>query len=88
VLLHDDVATDPVGTYRAALRHVGASEDFTPDDLARVVYSNRSAGTPAEHTLTPADRAALWDCFRDDVARLETMFDIDLSRWKPNGHAS
>jgi Sulfotransferase domain len=88
VLLHDDVKTDPVGTYHTALRHVGASPDYTPNDLARVVFSNRSAGTSAEHTLTPEDRAALWDCFSADVARLETMFGMDLSQWAPNGWPS
>jgi hypothetical protein len=83
VLLHDDVATDPVTTYHAALRHVGASPDFVPDDLARVVFSNRSSDRPAEHALTPDDRVALWKWFSADVARLEEMLRIDLSRWEP-----
>jgi hypothetical protein len=83
VLLHDDVTRDPVATYHAALRHVGASPAFTPDDLARVVFSNRSADEPAEHALTPDDRVALWKWFSADVARLEDMLGIDLSQWDP-----
>jgi len=87
VLLHDDVATDPVGTYNVALRHVGATPDFTPNDLARVVFSNRSGDTRSEYALTAADRAALWEFFAADVARLEEMFGLDLSQWAPEGRS-
>jgi hypothetical protein len=84
VLLHDDVGRDPVGTYEAALRHVGASPDFRPHDLDRVVFSNRTRNTTPEYELTVDDRVALWEYFRDDVARLEAQFGLDLSRWAPS----
>jgi hypothetical protein len=48
-----------------------------------VVFSNRSADKPAEYALTPDDRVALWKWFSADVARLEGMLGIDLSRWEP-----
>ncbi len=85
VLLHDDVKRDPVGSYDAALRHVGASADFRPPDLTEVVFSNATKDVRPEYELTAADRVALWDCFSADVARLETMFGLDLSRWAPEG---
>jgi hypothetical protein len=84
VLLHDDVVTEPAATYTAALRHVGARTDFTPDDVSRVVFSGRSRKTrSAEYDLTSDDRVALWKFFRDDVERLAEMLDLDLSRWRP-----
>lgn len=87
VLLHDDVARDPVASYGKALLHIGAPPEFQPRDLARVVFSNRNKDMRPEYELTDADRVALWQCFSDDVARLETMFGLDLSRWAPNGNA-
>ena len=82
VLWQDDIGADPVGVYDAALRHIGASPDFQPAELSKVVFSNKGkAGGLYE--LTHADRVELWQYFRDDVARLEQLLDVDLSRWEP-----
>jgi len=88
VLLHDDVRDDPARVYDAALRHVGAEPGFAPTNLARVVFSNRDGDESHQYELSAADRLEMWDYFRDDVARLEDMFDMDLSRWTPNGEES
>ena len=42
VVWQDDINTKPEAVYDAALRHVGASPDFRPPDLAKVVFSNRN----------------------------------------------
>jgi hypothetical protein len=83
VLFHDDVDTEPLGPYRAALTHVGADPGFVPPDLTRVVFSNKRARVARDSPLTEADRVELWEYFSDDVARLEQMLDVDLSRWDP-----
>ena len=78
----DDIATDPVSVFDAAVRHIGASPEFRPSDLSKVVFSNRqSAGSNYEPSA--ADRVELWEYFRDDVAKLEQLLDVDLSRWEP-----
>jgi hypothetical protein len=84
VLLHDDVSHDPAGVYEAALRHVGAEPGYVPSRLSRVVFSNRKAKAMHQYELSPDDRLEMWEYFRDDVARLEEMFAIDLSRWTPH----
>ena len=83
VLWQDDITTDPVGVYDRALRHIGASVDFRPEDLSKVIFSNRY-NTGRVYDLTFEDRVELWDYFRDDVASLEKLLDVDLSRWEPN----
>ena len=35
--------------------------------------------------LTDEDRAALYPLFAEDIAEVEAMLGIDLSRWRPNG---
>jgi Sulfotransferase domain len=88
VLWHDDIATDPVGVYDAALRHVGASPGFQPLELSKVVFSNRRGKAARLYELTDADRVDMWEYFRDDVARLERLFGVDLSRWEPREESS
>ncbi len=83
VLLYDDLLDDPVGVYRSALRHIGASEDFVPRDLARMRFSGGFADPAHCHEVTRVERAELWQHFRDDVDRLEEMLSLDLSRWRP-----
>ena len=83
VLFHDDVTADPARPYRTALQHVGADPDFTPPDLSRVVFSNQVGRAGRKNRLTVEDRLELWEYFREDVARLEQMFGVDLSRWAP-----
>lgn len=83
VLFHDDVAANPVKPFQAALRHVGADPDFTPEDLSRVVFSNQVGRAGRKNQLTADDRLELWEYFRDDVAHLERMLGVDLSRWAP-----
>ena len=40
VLFYDDVRDRPQVAYEAALRHIGASTDFVPDDLDRSLFAN------------------------------------------------
>ncbi len=83
VLWQDDIGADPVGVYDAALRHIGASPDFQPSELSKVIFSNRRGKAGRLYELTHADRVDMWRYFRDDVARLEQLLDVDLSRWEP-----
>jgi hypothetical protein len=82
VLWQEDIALDPTTMYDSALRHIGASPDFRPDDLSKVIFSNRQDFAPS-YVLTYEDRLELWEYFRHDVARLEKLLDVDLSRWEP-----
>jgi hypothetical protein len=84
VLFHDDVGANPAQPYRQALEHVGADADFTPASLSRVVFSNRRGRSARNSPLTNEDRVEMWDYFSDDVAKLERMLGVDLSRWAPN----
>ena len=47
------------------------------------MFSNQSGRAGRKNQLTPEDRVELWEYFRDDVARLEQMLGVDLSRWAP-----
>jgi hypothetical protein len=87
VLFHDDVGTDPGRPYRQALEHVGADPDFEPSNLSRVVFSNRRGHGALDSPLTVEDRIEMWEYFRDDVAKLERMLGVDLSRWAPDASA-
>lgn len=87
VLLHDDVSSDPKGTYLRALRHIGAPEDFVPEELAKVRFSNqavtRRTRKPSAPSVTPDERAELFEYFRDDVDRLEVLLGESLAAWRP-----
>jgi len=83
VLFQDDVAANPQRPFRAALRHVGADPDFSPDDLSRVVFSNQRGRKARKQQLSLDDRVELWEYFRDDVGHLERLLGVDLSRWAP-----
>jgi hypothetical protein len=83
VLKHDDVKTDPVGVYRRALEHVGASPDFVPDELQEVVFSNQEGRTEGPPPLTFEERLEMWEYFRNDMRRLEKLLDFDISDWRP-----
>ena len=83
MLFHDEIATDPARPFQAALRHIGADPEFTPEDLTRVVFSNQKSRAGRKNQLTIEDRVELWDYFREDVARLEELLGVDLSRWAP-----
>jgi hypothetical protein len=87
VLLHDDIALDARHVYVTALRHVGASDDFVPDELEQVRFS-ASGGPSGESSrrpaVTPEERIELYDeFFRDEVRELERLLDLDLARWDP-----
>ena len=83
VLFHDDVVASPARPFRAALQHVGADPDFAPPELSRVVFSNQLGRAGRKNQLTTADRVEMWEYFRQDVAQLEQMLGVDLSRWAP-----
>ena len=69
---------------RRRSRHVGADPPTScPSDLSRVVFSNQGGRAGRRSPLSSDDRVELWDYFRDDVARLERMLGVDLSRWAP-----
>jgi uncharacterized protein (TIGR03086 family) len=91
VLLHDDMTQDPQRVYNRALMHIGASMDFVPSDLSRVVFSSRSQAVEASkasnspHELSEDERQRLYAYFRQDVDALERMIGRDLSRWDPGG---
>jgi hypothetical protein len=82
VLWQDDIGLDPTSVYESALAHVGASPDFRPEGLSKVIFSNRQDFGSA-YVLTYEDRLELWEYFRDDVARLEKLLGVDLTRWEP-----
>ncbi|MGH2476261.1 MAG: hypothetical protein ACRDIL_13455, partial [Candidatus Limnocylindrales bacterium] len=79
-LIHDDIQRDPRSVYASALGHVGATTDFEPPSLDKIVFSNQG-GADADN-ISVADRCELFEFFRDDVARLETMLGRDLSMWR------
>jgi hypothetical protein len=84
VLVNEDLGHDARGVYAAALRHVGASDDFAPADLETIRFSNQPARTGGSGTpLSPDERAELWTYFADDVEQLEDLIDRDLSFWAP-----
>jgi hypothetical protein len=80
VLLHDDIGPDPHAVFGRALRHVGATPDFVPGSLERVVFSNQDGADAA--TVSAEERCELFEYFRDDVGRLERMLGRDLSIWR------
>jgi Sulfotransferase domain len=86
VLLHDDIDDDPRGVYDQALRHVGAEPNFLPPDLERVRFSNQlrpATGKNGNGPLSHEQRRELYEYFRSDIQRLETMLGRDLSFWEP-----
>jgi hypothetical protein len=89
VLLHDDVKERPAEVYDGALTHVGAEPGFRPPDFGSVLFSNRaradSRSWPAGYgELTDAQRADLYEYFRDDIAELEVMLGRSLAHWNPH----
>ena len=84
VLFYDDIRDRPQVAYEAALRHIGASTDFVPDDLDRVLFANgpMPEGRPAPD-LTLEQRQTIYFWFRQDVLDLAEMTGRDLSAWDP-----
>ena len=83
VLLHDDLIDRPERVYETAVRHVGAPSGFRPPSLSRHVFRNALGRRTGKYSLTTEERCEMWEYFRDDVAELEQMFGLDLSRWEP-----
>ena len=91
VFLHDDVVDHPKRVYSRALEHIGASPDFVPPELERVVFSNRPPKPSAYHEgkggrrkLSSEERAELYEYFRHDIDHLEELLGRDLSIWRPS----
>ncbi len=91
VFLHDEALEDPRGVYERALEHVGASPGFLPPELQRIRHSGKPPETSpyaenggGRRSLTPEERAELYEYFRDDVDQLEELLDRDLSIWRPS----
>ena len=86
VQFYDDVVDDPSSVYRTVLEHVGASTDFVPDELDRVLYEPHDT-SPAVR-LSQAARLALFDfAYRTQVEELEKLTGRDLSAWNPRVEA-
>jgi hypothetical protein len=83
ILLHDEVATAPEAVYDRALDHVGATAGHRPPRLADVHASNRSTGRWSDVDPTEAERLEVFECFRDDIARLEGLIGQNLDSWRP-----
>jgi hypothetical protein len=90
VLRHEDCFSEPEVVYRKALEHIGATEDFIPGQLTRVVNSYRpptdspyTDGAGGRRPLTPEERAELFSYFSDDLESLEQLLDRDFSSWRP-----
>jgi hypothetical protein len=90
VVLHDDLDEDPRGVYDTAVRHVGAQPDFVPPELDRVrfSYQQRPDSRHADRELSLAQRRTMYEYFADDIRKLETLLDRDLSLWDPEQAAS
>jgi len=90
VLQQDDLAIDPVGVYRRALRHIGVNHNFVAPELQKVRFSNPtpessrySDSRGMRRELTPEERRELFEYFRDDLERLADLNVVDVARWKP-----
>ena len=81
VLRHDEIRRDPGAVYDAALRHIGATTDFRPAQLDRVLFAGRPNGLVAP--LDDDQRRRLYRRFRADVEELQELLDWDLSAWDP-----
>lgn len=88
ILLHDDVQEDPERAFTSAVHHVGADAAHVPPELSRKRFVGKApAGTPhagegGRRPLTPDERDHLFSYFAEDVAELEQLADLDLSRWR------
>jgi hypothetical protein len=45
-------------------------------------FNNRYNQVATDFEMSPAERAALHDCFVDDIEQLEKLISRDLSHWK------
>ena len=87
ILWQEELKVDSQAVYETALRHIGAASGFRPPDLSQVVFSNRRGRDAGRFELSLAERLEMWEYFRKDVARLERLIDVDLSRWEPRPDA-
>jgi hypothetical protein len=83
LLIHEDIHDDAAGVYRRAVAHIGGDPTFLPPSLTRRVGSAPKRSGARGQRLTQAERAELFEHFRDDVAALEAVTGLDLSRWDP-----
>ena len=79
VYLYQDFQRDPCHTLRDLFRFLEVDETFTCDQSTR-----HNAGLPHDQRphLTPEVRDLIRAELSDDVSRLETMIDRDLSAWR------
>ncbi len=78
----DDIVARPDEVYRRSLDHIGASPDFVPADLERVLFSHDPDADLAP-ALDLVQRQRLYHLFRSEIEELEVLVDRDLSAWDP-----
>jgi hypothetical protein len=83
LVLQDDVRTQPEKVYEDVLRHIGAPTGFVPNHLDTVLFSNRRTVRFSGPRPTHDQLCTLYNLYRDDVAELESMVGMDLTRWDP-----
>lgn len=83
VLFTDDIRDDPAKAYDQVLRHIGASTDFEPPHLDRVLYSNALTRWAPGSELDDEQRRIVYMLYRRDVTELEAMTGRYLPAWDP-----
>lgn len=83
ILFYDDIVANPQLVYDQALAHIGASTDFKPRDLHKVMFSNRASVSTTVPPPTVLHRQLMYFYFRPDVDQLAASTGRDLSAWDP-----
>ena len=81
IVFLDDVQTDPAGTYRQVLRHVGVDDSFVPPDVGVPRFQGRDLPEVAPPSLGARQFVYAWN--RDDVGLLAAETGRDLGAWDP-----
>jgi hypothetical protein len=80
VVFFEDLRDDPAGVYQRVLSHIGASTDFVPDGIERVLF--RPHETVPVRRLTTEERETIYrGWYVASVRELEELTGRDLSSW-------
>jgi hypothetical protein len=78
IVLEDDLAAEPVATYRSLFAFLGVDPDFTPASATR-----RENPSPSDDlTLAPATFDYLLEQFEESTRRLAGLLGRDLGAWR------